>query len=118
MARKMIINQKNRRVASKAIQSILKPTYFADGVPLDALSDALEELGIFMVQEDNTEWEGFLCGSKGECFIRLAPKSSEDIDHPSGLAFYEPFENTGLRLTWYKCESRRDSKFEVIGYLT
>lgn len=118
MARKVMINQATRRTAQTVVRNILKPTYFAEGVPLDELSDALEDMGIIMVMEDNTEWAGFLCGSKGECFIRLAPATTRETDHPSGLDFYDPYENTGLRLTWYKCESRYDAKFEVIGYIS
>ncbi len=121
MAKKIMIRQAMRRTAQVSIQNILKPTYFAEGVPLDEMSDALKDMGIIMVMEDFTEWSGFLCGSHGECFIRLAPMTTmKEGTAPfnEGLEFYEPYENTGLRLTWYKCESRRDAKFEVIGYIT
>jgi len=36
----------------------------------------------------------------------------------NGVDYYKPFANTGFRLSWYKCDSRRDGKYEIIGYLT
>ena len=121
MARKVMINQATRRTASRVVQNILKPTYFKDGVPLDEMADELKDMGIVMIMEDNTEWAGFLVGSKGECWIRLAPMTTAKqgtAPFNEGIEFYDPYENTGLRLTWYRMESRYDKKFEVIGYIT
>lgn len=112
MARKVMINQATRRTAARVVQNILKPTYFNDGVPINELADELKDMGIVMLMEDNTEWSGFFCGLEGECFIRLAPMTTESC------GFFTPYENTGLRLTWYKCTSRQDRKFEVIGYIS
>ena len=121
MPHKIMINQATRKTAQAVLQDILKSTYFSDGVPLDTIADNFKDMGIIMVMEDYTEWSGFLYGSVGKCFIRLAPMSTMKKGTDSfnkGLEFYDPYENTGLRLTWYKCTSRRDSKFEVIGYIT
>lgn len=124
MAKKVNITAKARKQAGVAIQNLLKPTYFKNGVPLDEIAETLKELGIVMIMEDNTEWSGFLLGAEGRCFIRLAPvKSKWTPDNPEGytghgLNFYEPFENTGLVLTWYRCESRFDRAIEVIGYIS
>jgi hypothetical protein len=100
MARKVMINQATRRTAQVMVQNILKPTYFKDGVPLDDLADALKDMGIVMVMEDNTEWAGFLVGSQGECFIRLAPMTTAVMGQSwqnKDIVFYDPYENTGLR---------------------
>ena len=124
MAKKINITAKARKQANRVIGSILKPTYFKGGVPLNEIAVALKEQGIVMIMEDNTEWAGFLLGAEGRCFIRLAPVSScWTPDNPEGyighgLDFYEPFENTGLVLTWYKMESRLDKAIEVVGYIS
>lgn len=118
--KKVMIRQAMRRTAQVSIQNVVKSTYFTQ-IPLDEMSDALKDMGIVMVQEDFTEWSGFLCGDQGECFIRLAPMTTmKEGTEPfnAGLEFYTPYENTGLRMTWYKCESRRDRKFEVITYIS
>jgi len=117
MARKMMMNQKDRRIVSKAVQKVLKETYFKQ-IPLDALGDALVDSGMIMLQEDNTEWAGWLCGEKGRAFFRIAPISSGIVDENIQEEFYTPYENAGLLITWYKCESRYDSKYEVIGYIS
>lgn len=113
-----------RRCANQAVYELLKPTYFYDGVPLHKLESTLKDMGIVMIMEDNTEWSGMLCGANGECFIRLAPVETKwTPDNPEGytghgINFYKTYENAGLRLTWYKCTSRNDSKYEVIGYIS
>ena len=124
MTKKINITRYMRKKASEVIQNILNPTYFVDGVPLDEIADTLREIGIVMIMEDNTEWAGMLLGAEGRCFIHLAPISScwtpnipeGYIGH--GINFYEPFENTGLVITWYKCTSRKDQSVEVIGYIS
>lgn len=116
----VMIKQAVRRTAQVSIQNVVKKTYFTQ-IPLDEMADVLKELYIVMVQEDNTEWSGLLCGDEGECFIRLAPEYTaklELIDNTEEVLFYTPYENTGLRITWYRCESRRDRKFEVIAYIS
>jgi len=121
MSRKIKINQATRRTAQIIVQNILKPTYFKEGVPLDEIADALRDMGITMIMEDNTEWSGFLVGSTGEAFIRLAPTTTSVFGNSwcnKNIIFYEPYDNTGLLITWYKCESRRYEKFEVIGYIS
>jgi hypothetical protein len=113
----MMINQATRRTAQIAVQNILRPTYF-DYIPIGELDEVLQDMGIVMVQEDNTEWAGLLMGDEGEIFIRLAPMTSADDAKNNAIPVYTPYENTGLRLTWYRCESRKSRKMEVIGYVS
>lgn len=124
MAKKVNITAKARKQAQTAIQNLLKPTYFKEGVPLNEIAETLKELGIVMIMEDNTEWAGFLLGAEGRCFIRLAPVNTKwTPDNPEGykghgIDFFKAFENTGLVLTWYKMESRFDKAIEVVGYIS
>ena len=112
-----MVNKSIRHRVGKAVWEVLKPTYFKE-IPLDSICQALIENDMIMLQEDNTEWNGILCGIQGEAFFHVAPLDSGRIDYDINEEVYEPYENTGLRLTWYKCESRRDGKFEVIGYIS
>lgn len=115
MAKKMLINSSVRKTAQVVLQNVVKRTYFKH-IPINDIDIALQDMEIVMVQEDNTEWTGMFCGDQGECFIRLAPMNFNI--NKDGVLFYTPYENTGLRLTWYRCESRKDRKFEVIAYIT
>jgi len=117
MARKMMINQATRRTAQIIVQNILKPTYF-NYIPIGELDEALQDMGIVMLQEDNTEWAGFLLGDEGDVFIRIAPLTSAVDAKNNAVPVYTPYENTGLRLAWYRCESRKSRKMEVIGYIS
>jgi len=124
MPRKVMMNQKIRKVVGKDVQEILKPGYFDGGVPIDKIVDVLKSHRIVLLQEDNTEWSGFFCGAEGRAFIRLAPVGTKwnpdnrEFYHSHGVEFYTPFENTGLVLTWYRCENRNDRKYEVVGYIS
>lgn len=124
MAKKILMNAKKRKMVSNAVYEILKSTYFADGVPLHEISSTLKKFGVIMVMEDNTEWSGLVCGDEGSCNIRLAPiESMWTPDNPEGYTghgfkFYESYDNAGLILSWYRCTSRRDGKYEVIGYIS
>ena len=116
MAR-VLMNRKLRNQAQKAIQNVLKQTYF-DYIPIGEIDMALQNIGIVMLQEDNTEWSGFFVGNKGECLLRLASIDSADDPKYKAIPTYKPFENAGLCLSWYKCESRKSTPMEVIGYIS
>lgn len=107
---------KLRKQVSKEVQAVLKPTYFKDGVPLDELVLALSRCDIVMIQEDNTEWSGFLCGSESHTLFQLASKHSA-VDN-NGYTMYTPFENAGLFIGWYWMEGVSGKRCEVIGYIS
>ena len=109
------INRQLRNKAQKAVQNAVNATYYSE-VPIDTIADNLRTVGIVMIQEDNTEWSGMLCGSDSRCTIRIARNDVYDITR-WGTKKYEEIDNACIALTWYKCTSRKDSKFEVIAYL-
>lgn len=90
---------KNR--AKNAVQTILSQTYFPS-VPMGPIMDALEDLGIYVVDESGEVWEGFLTGREGRETFEL---------------MYEghPVRNAVLVLSWYKMPS---GKYEVTGYIS
>lgn len=96
----------SRAKIAAAVQTVLHPTYFP-AVPLADLKQALAKEGVSLLQEDGTEWEGFLTGAQGRCVIDLGEVLGP-IDNPRPLPF-------SLALQWFKMPSGR---FEVNGYLT
>ena len=111
-SKKNNISAKDRKVAVKVIQDVLKPTYF-NGIPMNRIVVALRKINIVLVQEDNTEWSGFFTGSEGRTTIRIAPLESGELRN--GLYFYEPYDNTMLVLSWYQI---RPGRMEVTGYIS
>ena len=102
------IPAKVKNLAAKLLCQAVSNTYYPK-IPLREIFDAIETAGLVPVMEDNTRWEGFLCGSDGRLFVRLAAKESAN-----GL-FFEPSENAGLAVCWHKMGS---GKFEIISYVS
>jgi len=93
--------------ANKALDALGK-TYH-NGVPLDKAQAALKKLGVILLQEDNTEYSGWLAGRKGRATIDIAPAASKSGE------FYTPYANSVLAVTWHKMDS---GKFEFVAYLS
>jgi len=108
----MKLSPKLRKAVSNEVRSFLKKTYFQE-IPFTELCEILKKYDIVILQEDNTEWNGFLLGYSGDAFFHLAPISSVNSD-----GFYFPYTNAGFVLTWYRCYNRYDNAFEVIGYIS
>lgn len=82
--------------------------YFAH-VPLGKIAEIFEGQGFVLLQEDNTEWSGFLSGEDGRANISFARKSSETRE---GIFF--PIRNSSLTMMWHRMES---GNYEVVAYL-
>lgn len=101
-----------RNKINKEIGKLTTPknkTKYFDKIPLQDIFDILDKYDIVPLQEDNTEWDGFLTGREGEAFIEMAPKNTLDND------MYTPYTNAGLKITWYKIKS---GKYEVLCYVS
>lgn len=82
---------------------------FYDAIPINKVSDILQENGYLLLQEDNMEWSGFLCGRDSHTIFaigRLEDKDDRDM--------YKPIE-TGLYFSWYKHTTGR---YEINLYFT
>lgn len=100
-----------RKQISKAVYELLKPCYF-DEIPLGKLQERLKEFGVVILQEDNTEWSGFLCGNNNNCVFTLGSLDSKQS------CFYEEYNNVRLFLGWYKDSKRNTRNYEIIGYIS
>jgi len=84
-----------KNIANKKLNNLLTNKYF-NSVPLTEIFEIIKTEGIIPLQEDNTEWEGLICGSEGRMTI------------PTN------FVNIHFTLTWYRMVSGR---FEVLAFL-
>lgn len=106
------IDASTRKKMRTAIQKVLKTTYFKQ-IPLQDLFDTMKKFGVVALQEDDTEWDGFLLGATGEVNFTLG--DANEFEMVNGLKMYKPFTNVMLALQWYKMQS---GKYEVTGYIT
>ena len=101
-----------RKRMRTAVRKVLKPTYFTQ-IPLQDLFDAMSKFDVVALQEDNTEWYGFLLGRDESTLFRLGDANKFETKH--GYKMYEQYDNVALQLSWYKMPS---GKYEVTGYIT
>lgn len=106
----MRLEAKTRKNLNRYFGNFTCNKYF-DTIPFNAIREALGAFGLVPLQEDKTEFEGFFTGDRGDVFFEVAPKDS--MDKYSGQ--HIPFDNTGLKMTWYKMESGR---YEIVAYLS
>jgi hypothetical protein len=107
------LNAPMKSKINRTLHRIMEPTYFKE-IPLQPIFDILYEFGIVPLQEDNTYWDGFLLGTDSHTIFSLGYKTTEhDVN---GIPTYQPIDNAGLSLSWYKMED--SGKYEVIAYIS
>ena len=106
----MRISNKNRDILNKSLFSVLEKTYF-DYIPMQDIFNAFKNAGFTLLQEDNTEWGGFICGSNGREIINYGYTETKDK-----YGFYKPVQNSMFVISWYKMDNT--GRFEVIGYIS
>lgn len=104
---------KERKLVSKAISALLKPTYFNE-IPICDIKKTLADHSLVLLQEDNTEWSGFLMGSNAHVLFTLGHKSTAVKQFEENV--YQPLDNVGLLIAWYRDASR--PRIEVTGYIS
>lgn len=111
--KKLLLKNSIRNKINKDIDNLISPghktRYFRE-IPLKNINTILNKYGVTLVQEDNTEWSGFLSGSDSNAIFNIASiqsKNEEDM--------YTPFDDCVLSLSWYKMSSGR---FEITCYLS
>ena len=97
---------------SKQVAKVVKGTYFIE-IPLKGIFDALRKSGLVALQEDQTEWSGFLLGGV---------KKTEQIHFLLGWADskdtkgrYQVVPDAALNLSYFKMPS---GKYEVLAYVS
>lgn len=87
-------------------------TKYHDSIPLDTIFDAAKAEGLVPLQEDNTEWDGFLCGADGRCYFPVG--TLESNIKMNGIDTFEPYLKRAIALTWHKMPSGR---YEIVSYI-
>jgi hypothetical protein len=86
--------------------------YFKE-IPINQIFKTLRDLNIIVLQEDQTVWQGCLCGEKGRGIFDIGNilwKTNEN-----NIEFYEKYDNVNLILTWYKMIS---GNYEIVCYIS
>lgn len=108
-----ILKPQIKKKMNNEIQKLLKPIYFVH-IPLSDIFDILNKYNVVALQEDDTEWSGFLLGgvSKTEqVYFNLAFMDSKN---ENGM-YTNKIRNSMLALSYYKMGS---GKYEVLSYIT
>jgi hypothetical protein len=104
-----------RKKINAQIQKVLKPTYFKE-IPLDDLFDILDKNGIKPIQEDNTEWAGWLLGGvKKTEMVTFNLAWKDEYERDQGKKRYKAIKNAVLIMTYYKMQS---GKYEIVSYVS
>ena len=105
-------NQGLRNKINKDITKLLKPTYF-NSIPLKQIQKILDKNGLVLLQEDQTEWSGWLLGGTKDTQVvtfHLGWKETKDDD-----GRYQVVPNMSLNLSYFVMPS---GKYEVIAYVS
>jgi len=105
-----------RNKVNKDIQKLLKPTYFKQ-IPLDKLFKIIEKHNMIVLQEDMTEWSGFLMGGVKETeMVNFTLGWKHDESGLKSFKTYMAVPNAMLVLTYYKMPA--SGNYEVISYVS
>jgi hypothetical protein len=98
---------------NKEIHKFVKDTYYKS-IPLGDIFDACRKFGVVVLQEDQTQWSGFLLGGTKkteQVHFDLGWLDSRDAD-----GRYEVIPNAMLNLSYYKMP--QSGNFEVLAYVS
>ena len=110
--RQIAVNQAAKRKAMKAIYEATKG--YHQKIPIDKIFDALEENGMYPIQEDGHRWEGMLLGG-AQCGTEEARGQRATIDLAAkGADGKWGKANVVLSLSWCKMPS---GKYEITSYV-
>jgi len=110
-----IINESNKTlnasIKRKVNKDLTKFTFnkYFDAIPIKNIKDILKKYRIVLLQEDRTEWDGFLTGSDGNGNFEIG-----SIDSSMGGEVFEVYRNCFLNLMWHKMQSGR---YEITVYV-
>jgi hypothetical protein len=111
--KRKMLPESNKKAINKILGDLSTGSKYYEKIPLDDIFKAIRDNEGIPLQEDWTEWSGFLTGDDGRATIDIGnPDSKHQKD---GLDFYTPYSNTMLVLTWHRMGTGR---YEVIAYLS
>jgi hypothetical protein len=97
-----------RTKVNRALTELTSGKYF-ESIPNDNISKILKEYGLILLQEDGTEWSGFLLGDNSRAHFDVGYIKTKNSDNR-----YVAIDNVALIMSWYKMPSGR---YEIVVYL-
>ena len=104
---KNILTRKTIQIANTFLGKF--NNYFKE-IPLNDIFKTLQDINLVILQEDQTKWEGFLCGEQGRAVFDIGNIFTKNENNQ-----YEKYDNVQLILTWYKMQS---NNFEIVCYIS
>ena len=104
------INTKVRRQVNRALDLAINKERH-ESIPLGTISAILRQHGLVILQEDYTEWSGFILGVNDHDYFELA--KAESLHN----GFYTPLKNSMLAMSWYRY-SHPSYRYEILAHLT
>jgi len=116
---KNTIPVRDRKRINKQLHIYTSGKYF-DVIPLEGIFSILRNEGLMPVQEENTEWEGFLCGGVKKTEIVYFTIADATRPEPAPwnngrLVYNHLVTNAVLSLSYYLLGSGR---WEIISYIS
>jgi hypothetical protein len=103
----MKINKKSKNDLNKIFTILCKD--YHKSIPLQDISNYLQCYNLEMLQEDNTPFQGFVCGKEGRTSFLIGYLKLNTTNE------YITIKDSILSLSWYKMESGR---YEIVCYLS
>jgi len=82
---------------------------YHNAIPLEDIQNILKKYGLIALQEDHTEWSGFLVGANSHTNMELGYTETKDENKQ-----YKVITNASFNLSWYKMSSGR---YEIVVYV-
>ena len=102
-AKKRNLTQPIKKKMNKEIHKFVKDTYYRS-IPLGNIMDAVRRFGVVVLQEDQTEWSGFLLGGvkkTEQVYFDLGWLDTKDAD-----GRYQVIPNALLAYLTTRCQSQ------------
>ena len=104
-----------RKAINKDISKLTYNTYFRE-IPLGDIQEICEKNGVIILQEDYSEWSGFLMGADSDTFFILGDLiTGRQAEWSGKTMIYTPFKNAMLWMSWYRMGTGR---YEIVAYIT
>ena len=105
------------RIRTRMNKALCGLDNYHQGIPLGTIFGILEDNHYVPLQEDNTKWDGFICGDEGQTTFPLGDLNEirdASLVCEQDAPTYTPVDNV-LCLSWYKMSSGR---YEIVSYVS
>jgi len=115
---KMHLYPQEKKVANSLLTARVFAKRYYKAIPIQDIKNALQEIGLVLLQEDLTEWSGLLCGGVDETIdvvFEIGRLMTKRTLATTGSTFYSWIKNAALHLSYHKMPE--SGKWEIIGHI-